>query len=199
MAPTTRSSKTNPKKKEHNKSPIKLDNEIPHLSPKTTLPTKLPVQHSTSKFDGMDLLMKAIEEHKILCQINKQKLDDFEMRCNSLSTTFAHYITDNNTNLQVLQDKMTKIEDYKDIQDIKLNSLEVKLQKIEKLQYNNPWLDQSNQHIAFHDNDNNVDDDNDDDNNNNDDDDNNDDVDDDNGDDDDSDKVCQTSCCLLDV
>ena len=174
MAPTTRSSKTNPKKKEHNKSPIKLDNQILHLSPKTTLPTKLPVQHSTSKFDGMDLLMKAIEEHKILCQENKQKLDDFEMRCNSLSTTFAHYITDNNTNLQNihtrvnkventisvnnenhqdLQDKMTKIEDYKDIQDIKLNNLEVKFQKIEKLQYNNPWLDQSNQHISVQDND----------------------------------------------
>ena len=52
----------------------------------------------------MDLLMKAIEEHKILCQQNKQKLDDLEVRCNSLSTTLAHYITDNNTNLQVLHD-----------------------------------------------------------------------------------------------
>ena len=62
-------------------------------------------------------------------------------------------ISANNKNHQNLHDKMTKIEDYKDIQDIKLNNLEVKLQKIEKLQYNNPWLDQSNQHIPVQDND----------------------------------------------
>ena len=96
MAPTMRNSKTDPKKEQHNMSPLKLDNEISHLSPKTILPTKLPVQHSTSKFDGMDLLMKAIEEHKILCQEHKQKLNDFEVRCNSLPTTFAHDADNNN-------------------------------------------------------------------------------------------------------
>ena len=48
---------------------------------------------------------------------------------------------------------MTKIEDQKDIQDIKLNNLEVQLQKIAKLNYNNPWLDQSNQNIPIQDKD----------------------------------------------
>ena len=43
--------------------------------------------------------MKAIEEHKILCQINKQKLNDFELRCNSLSSTFAHDDDNNKDNL----------------------------------------------------------------------------------------------------
>ena len=106
--------------------------------------------------------MKALQEHKIIIQRNKQKLDDFELRCNSLSSTFANYVTDNNTNLQNivdcfdkvknsissskenhqdLQDKMNKIEDHKDIQDIKLEDLEIQLQKIAKLNYNNPWLD----------------------------------------------------------
>ena len=48
----------------------------------------------------MDLLVKALQEHKTIIQRNKQKLDDFELRYNSLSSTFAHYIIDNNTNLQ---------------------------------------------------------------------------------------------------
>ena len=58
MAPKTRSSKTDSENKneEQNMSPLKIDNKVPLLSPNTTLPTKLPVQHSTydtSKFDGM--------------------------------------------------------------------------------------------------------------------------------------------------
>ena len=52
MAPTTRSSKPDHEKEEHNKSPIKLDNQILHLSPKTTLPTKLPLQDSTLRIES---------------------------------------------------------------------------------------------------------------------------------------------------
>ena len=87
MAPTTRSSETDPETEEHNMSPFNLDNKIP------------PVQHSTSKFDdGMDLLMEAIAEHKILCQENKQRLEYMKMRYKSLSPTLAKYLKNNNIN-----------------------------------------------------------------------------------------------------
>ena len=107
MAPTMRSSKTDSKNKnkEHNMSPLKLDNKIPLLLPNTTLPTKLPVQHSTydtSKSDGMDLLMKALQEHKIICQRNKQKLQDFELRYNSLSSTFTSFTSDYNDGVTIM-------------------------------------------------------------------------------------------------
>ena len=62
-------------------------------------------------------------------------------------------ISSSKENHQDLQDKMNKIEDHKDIQDTKLENLEVQLQKIAKLNYNNPWLDQSNQNIPMQDND----------------------------------------------
>ena len=91
------------------------------------------------------LLMKAIEEHKILCQINKQKLNDFELRCNSLSSTFAHYITDNNTNLQNINTRFDKVKNS-------ISSSEESHQ-IAKLNYNNDNFDNDN-NDADNDNDN---------------------------------------------
>ena len=86
---------------------------------------------------------------KLFASTTRTSLDSIVNCIDTVENNFSA----NNENHQVLQDKMTKIEDYNDIQDYKLNNLEVKLQKIEKLQYNNPWLDQSNQHISVQDND----------------------------------------------
>ena len=96
MAPTTRSSKTNfeIKKEEQNVSPLKFDNKITLLSPNTTLPTKLPNQHSTydtSTSNEMDNLMKILQEQQNLLQYNKHKLQDFELKCNSLTSTFKRF------------------------------------------------------------------------------------------------------------
>ena len=109
MAPTTRSLKINPKKEEHNISPLKLDNELPHLLPKTTLPTKLPLTHSTNdilNFDGMD--KEILQKQKNMLQYNKQKLQDFDLKYNSLNSTFKHFASENMTILSLFQTSLIK-------------------------------------------------------------------------------------------
>ena len=113
MVPSTRSSKTDPEKEEHNMSPLKLDNEISHLSPKTTLPTKLPLTHSTNdtlNFDGMDDIMEIIQHQENMIQYNKQKLHDFESKYNSMNSTLKLFASTTRTNLDSILTRIDTVE-----------------------------------------------------------------------------------------
>ena len=114
MAPTTRSLKTDPKKEENNISPLKLDDKLSHLSPKTTLPTKLPLTHSTNdilNFDVMDKeIMEILQKQENMLQYNKQKLQDFELKCNSMNSTFKHFASKNHDNFEFILNCIDKVE-----------------------------------------------------------------------------------------
>ena len=117
-------------------SPFKLDNKIPLLSPKTTLPTKLPVNHSTNdtlNFDGMDDIMEIIQHQENMIQYNKQKLHDFESKYNSMNSTFKRFASTTRTNLDSIVNHIDTVEhnfsannkNHQKLQDLELryNSL----------------------------------------------------------------------------
>ena len=112
-------------------SPFKLDHKISLLSPKTTLPTKLPVNHSTNdtlNFDGMNIeIMEILQKQENMLQYDKQKLQDFELKYNSMNSFFKHFASKNHENFEFISNRIDKVKN-----NISTNNK--KYQKITKMQ-----------------------------------------------------------------
>ena len=103
------------------------------------LPVKNSYNETSTLFlNNMDNIMKFIQARQKLFQSNNHKLQDFESKCNSLTSTFKNYTSFNHENFESIakthqdfQDKLNKLEFHKDIQDIKLEDVEVQIQKLQ--------------------------------------------------------------------